>query len=141
MAGTRVLVRGLPGNFADAPPVRTGELNVFDHLPGARLHALMRAAESVVCRSGYTTVMELAGMGRSGVLFVATPGQSEQEYLAAHAEAAGLAARLDQGALTGSDALEAGLRAAAPLPGFRRFSSSPENSLTAWVREHPLLTQ
>jgi len=35
----------------------------------------------VMTRSGYTTLMELAGLGRKA-LFVATPGQSEQEYLA-----------------------------------------------------------
>jgi hypothetical protein len=81
-------------------------------------------------------------MGKSGVLFVATPGQSEQEYLAAHAEATGLAARLDQDALTDTAALQAGLRAAASLPGFSRLQpEARENTLSAWIREHPLLAQ
>jgi UDP:flavonoid glycosyltransferase YjiC (YdhE family) len=142
MPGTRVLVRGMPGDSAVSPsPIASGALNVFHHLPGARLRALMRAAKGVVCRSGYTTVMELAGMGRSGVLFVPTPGQSEQEYLAVHAEAAGLAARLGQGSLTGTAALEAGLRAAASLPGFAPFARPPGDSLTAWIREHPMMAQ
>src|SRR5690606_7360311 len=99
MEGTRVLVRGLPGAPVPATPAAPGAFTVFDHLPGSRLRALLREARSVVCRSGYTTVMELSGMGKTGVLFVPTPGQSEQEYLAVHAEASGLAARLDQEAL------------------------------------------
>jgi predicted glycosyltransferase len=147
LPGTRVLVRGKPSRASDVTeaPVRPGALTVFDHLPGARLRALMRGARAVVCRSGYTTVMELAGLARTGILFVATPGQSEQEYLAEHAERAALAARMNQDALIDADALRAGLRAAATLPGFarRRTAGTGEREipLTAWVREHPLLAE
>jgi UDP:flavonoid glycosyltransferase YjiC (YdhE family) len=147
LPGTRVLVRGKPGAAATSSPeaVAPGALTVFDHLPGARLRALMRGARAVVCRSGYTTVMELAGLARTGILFVATPGQSEQEYLAEHAERAALAARMNQDALIDADALRAGLRAAATLPGFarRRTAGTGEREipLTAWVREHPLLAE
>jgi UDP-N-acetylglucosamine:LPS N-acetylglucosamine transferase len=42
---------------------------------------MLNRAKLVMTRSGYTTLMELAGLGRKA-LFVATPGQSEQEYLA-----------------------------------------------------------
>ncbi len=148
MSGTRVLVRGVPGGSNPQGPVVPGELTVFDHLPGARLRVLMRGAKAVACRSGYTTVMELAGMGRSGVLFVPTPGQSEQEYLAAHAEGAGLAARLDQDSLDGAESLRTGLDAASALPGFARLfhdsgarGAARGEGLTAWIREHPLLAQ
>lgn len=40
-------------------------------------------AQMVVCRSGYSTVMELAALKIPAVL-VPTPGQGEQEYLARH---------------------------------------------------------
>jgi uncharacterized protein (TIGR00661 family) len=41
---------------------------------------MMNRAQLVVCRSGYTTVMELAELGKKA-LFIPTPGQTEQEYL------------------------------------------------------------
>ena len=41
---------------------------------------MLNRARLVVCRSGYTTIMELAELGRKA-LFIPTPGQTEQEYL------------------------------------------------------------
>jgi UDP-N-acetylglucosamine:LPS N-acetylglucosamine transferase len=40
----------------------------------------MAQAELIVSRSGYTTLMDLAALGRSA-LIIPTPGQTEQEYL------------------------------------------------------------
>jgi UDP-N-acetylglucosamine transferase subunit ALG13 len=42
---------------------------------------LMNRAKMIVSRSGYTTMMELAELGRNALL-IPTPGQTEQEYLA-----------------------------------------------------------
>jgi len=42
---------------------------------------LMNRAKFVICRSGYTTMMELAELGKKAGLFIPTPGQTEQEYL------------------------------------------------------------
>jgi len=55
--------------------------NVYDYLDRERQAEMLNRAKLVMTRSGYTTLMELAGLGRKA-LFVATPGQSEQEYLA-----------------------------------------------------------
>ncbi|HJP97582.1 MAG TPA: glycosyltransferase, partial [Rhodanobacteraceae bacterium] len=54
---------------------------VYDYLDRKRQAEMLNRARLVMTRSGYTTLMELAGLGRRA-LFVATPGQSEQEYLA-----------------------------------------------------------
>ncbi|MDE2053533.1 MAG: hypothetical protein KGI62_02475 [Xanthomonadaceae bacterium] len=54
---------------------------VYSYLDRQRQAEMLNRAKLVVTRSGYTTLMELAGLGRKA-LFVATPGQSEQEYLA-----------------------------------------------------------
>jgi UDP-N-acetylglucosamine:LPS N-acetylglucosamine transferase len=40
----------------------------------------MGAAQLVMCRSGYSTIMDLAALQQKAIL-VATPGQGEQEYL------------------------------------------------------------
>jgi UDP-N-acetylglucosamine transferase subunit ALG13 len=54
---------------------------VHGYLDRKRQAEMLNRARLVMTRSGYTTLMELAGLGRKA-LFVATPGQSEQEYLA-----------------------------------------------------------
>lgn len=52
-------------------------------------------AQLVVCRSGYSTLMDLAVFGKKALL-IPTPGQSEQEYLATHLQAEGIALCRDQ---------------------------------------------
>ena len=52
-------------------------------------HALAHA-RLVICRSGYSTLMDLA-MFEKKALLIPTPGQSEQEYLATHLKAQGIA--------------------------------------------------
>jgi uncharacterized protein (TIGR00661 family) len=53
---------------------------VYGFLDRAGQQEMMNRARMVVCRSGYTTVMELAELGKKA-LFMPTPGQTEQEYL------------------------------------------------------------
>ncbi|MBP5418962.1 MAG: hypothetical protein J6Y72_04050 [Bacteroidales bacterium] len=47
----------------------------------AELKAYIKSAKTIICRSGYSTLMDLMLMGRRAIL-VPTPGQAEQEYLA-----------------------------------------------------------
>jgi len=42
---------------------------------------LMNRSRLIVCRSGYSTVMELVALSKPALL-VPTPGQTEQQYLA-----------------------------------------------------------
>lgn len=42
---------------------------------------LMNRARFIISRSGYTTMMELAELGKKHALLTPTPGQTEQEYL------------------------------------------------------------
>ena len=45
------------------------------------LQNYLEAADIVICRSGYSTIMDLVALGKKAV-FIPTPGQTEQEYLA-----------------------------------------------------------
>lgn len=75
--GRHLLVLGKP----DAPDAqRIGDLTVVGHLNAQALRAAMQQAELIISRTGYTTLMDLACIGRSALL-VPTPGQAEQEYL------------------------------------------------------------
>lgn len=56
----------------------------FHHLATAQqLNEWLSASRGVLCRAGYSTIMDLAVLGSRAVL-VPTPGQTEQEYLAQH---------------------------------------------------------
>ena len=50
---------------------------------------LMNRAKCVICRSGYTSMMELAELNKRHGLFIPTPGQTEQEYLSYYYEKMG----------------------------------------------------
>lgn len=58
-----------------------GNLRVVSHLNAAQLQQEIAEAKLIISRSGYSTIMDLAAMGKKAV-FIPTPGQTEQEYLA-----------------------------------------------------------
>jgi uncharacterized protein (TIGR00661 family) len=53
------------------------------------LYSLIKKSKLVVCRSGYSSVMDLVVMNKKAVL-IPTPGQTEQEYLAKYLSEQGL---------------------------------------------------
>lgn len=73
-----VLIRGLSGNRLQTIPKN---LEVYDHLNDQAFLGLIQQASMIVCRSGYSSVMDLLCLQKSALL-VPTPGQPEQEYLA-----------------------------------------------------------
>jgi hypothetical protein len=77
LPGEHLLVLGQP---AGGRHERIGHLDVRAHLNGTELAQAMIGARLIVSRSGYTTLMDLAAIGRSA-LIIPTPGQEEQEYL------------------------------------------------------------
>ena len=60
---------------------RTGNIEIINYLTSRELEKAINASEFVISRSGYTTIMDLACMGKKAY-FIPTPGQTEQEYLA-----------------------------------------------------------
>jgi len=82
------------------------------------LGALMRSAKAILCRGGYTTIMELVSLGRTAVL-VPTPGQTEQEYLCGRLAKQGRFVVRQQTRLDLAEALSAlaGLQSPGPLAG------------------------
>lgn len=77
-----VLVRG----SKTAKSLQAGNVSVIDLASGAQLRRLILSAETILCRSGYSTLMDLHLMGKKNLILVPTPGQTEQEYLAEHWE-------------------------------------------------------
>ncbi len=73
-----LLIRGLPGKKQIEA---SGNFFKVNHLKTSEFLEIMQQARYLICRSGYSTVMDLVSMKKSALL-VPTPGQTEQEYLA-----------------------------------------------------------
>ena len=72
-----------------------GNITFINHLPGYEMLELILNTEIVIARSGYTSIMELASIGKKAVL-IPTPGQTEQEYLANYLADKGWFVKLSQ---------------------------------------------
>ena len=86
--GKVMLVRGLPQNFEEKKnkeqlSKKPSLLTIENHLLAAQLNEVILQSDLVICRSGYTTIMDLIKIRKKAIL-VPTPGQTEQEYLADH---------------------------------------------------------
>jgi uncharacterized protein (TIGR00661 family) len=81
--GSVLLVRGLPGdNVKDnLQPGLENEIMLADHLSATALNTAILQSGIVICRSGYTTIMDLVKLQQRAIL-IPTPSQTEQEYLA-----------------------------------------------------------
>lgn len=89
-----LLVRGVPGSTKPQPI--TAKLSVVDWLLGDQLATTISQAERLICRSGYSTLLD-AYHWQKPLLLVPTPGQTEQEYLAKYWASRGWAEWKKQG--------------------------------------------
>lgn len=62
----------------------------YNYVLSKELQQLLNSAKVVVCRSGYTSILDLAVLGKK-VFFIPTENQPEQEYLANYLEKNNLA--------------------------------------------------
>ena len=72
-------IRGLPGE--ETKPENFNNTIFENHVDANTLNQIMAQSKMVLCRSGYTSIMDLAVLGKEAIL-IPTPGQTEQEYLA-----------------------------------------------------------
>jgi len=79
--GKVLFVRGVLSNVEklNAPE----QIKIENYLLSAELEKAMIESKIIVARSGYSTIMDLAVLGKKA-FFIPTPGQFEQEYLAQH---------------------------------------------------------
>lgn len=60
---------------------KIGNITFYNFMQTAQLEKTFNESEKVLCRSGYTTIMDLAKLEKKALL-IPTPGQFEQEFLA-----------------------------------------------------------
>jgi predicted glycosyltransferase len=81
-----LLVGGQPGNDES---LQLGNITRVNHLPASEMETALKKASHIVCRAGYSGIMDLIQL-RKNALLVSTPGQTEQEYLAKYLSEKGL---------------------------------------------------
>ena len=120
----REVLRDIPGEhlmILGKPQVahrewNEGNINFVTHLPTEAFAQAIGNADWVISRGGYSTVMDMAYLGAK-CIFVPTPGQYEQVYLAKHLASSGFAVEIPFGCLSAGAILDAfGKNVALPQP-------------------------
>ncbi len=78
--GKSIVVRGLPENKISENITDTN-IAIYNHCDTRMLNKLICSSRNIICRSGYSSLMDLFATGRRALL-IPTPGQPEQEHLA-----------------------------------------------------------
>lgn len=73
-----LLIRGLPGTSLKN---QLPNVTSIDHASSTRLCSYAQQSRVVICRSGYTSLMDMMRLKKK-MIIIPTPGQAEQEYLA-----------------------------------------------------------
>jgi UDP-N-acetylglucosamine:LPS N-acetylglucosamine transferase len=76
-----LLVQGKPEQTTTSADSYPGNVKVLPSMTSGALHRAILESEVFIGRAGYSTVMDLARLGKPALL-IPTPGQTEQEYLA-----------------------------------------------------------
>jgi uncharacterized protein (TIGR00661 family) len=76
-----LIVRGRP----DKKQITETSANItlVSHMQEGEFVNMISRSRYIICRSGYSTIMDLIALNRTAVM-IPTPGQTEQEYLARH---------------------------------------------------------
>ena len=98
---------------------QTKNVTFYNFMNSNEIETAFNESKIVLCRSGYTTIMDLAKLGKKA-FFIPTPGQFEQEYLAVKLKRNGLYASATQDNFSIENLLEIDLY---------RGIQTPENSI------------
>lgn len=91
--GTTLLVKGNKSGSQDIQ--QHGNASEVDFLNSHALNKALEESKIVIARSGYSTIMDLAKLGKKAI-FIPTPGQTEQLYLAESLKSKGIAYQTSQ---------------------------------------------
>ncbi|MEN9702413.1 MAG: hypothetical protein RIR55_1755 [Bacteroidota bacterium] len=114
-----VIVAGMPDDKLYNKVTSKGTL--YHHLSGKALANQINDAEFIICRGGYTTLLELIPFKKKMIL-IPTPGQTEQEYLAKYWHEKKWAISFEQENFNLLDALKAAKTFEYQTPTFLSFN-------------------
>ncbi len=99
-----IVIQGLPGNELKQSGLKN--IEIVPHLADKEFEDAVNRSEVVLCRAGYSTLMDLYAIGWKKSIFIPTPGQTEQEYLGKLMQEKGMAVMFHQNRFSLKDALE-----------------------------------
>lgn len=91
--GKVLFVRGIIENEQEIKKEKN--ITTYNFLTTGELQQFLNSSKMVICRPGYTSLMDLSKLGTK-VFFIPTPGQYEQEYLAKRLNDGGVAPSCSQ---------------------------------------------
>ena len=112
MKQVAIIIGGKPESGQTA--ISDANLTIQPYLAKDELKSVILSSALVICRSGYSSIMDLQALGAKA-LFVPTPGQTEQVYLAKLHQQAGTALWCEQENLD----LKRDIPEALKFPGFK----------------------
>lgn len=81
--GKTIIVQGKPAQEVQIEKI--GQVDLISHVNDEQFAAILKGCRTIVCRAGYSTVMDLETLQvLKKAQFYPTPGQTEQEYLAVY---------------------------------------------------------
>ncbi|MDB5226381.1 MAG: glycosyltransferase [Bacteroidota bacterium] len=98
-----------------------GNITTVSYLNTNDLFTALQKASVIICRSGYSTVMDLAVLGKKAICIPAN-GQTEQEYLGKSLSEKGFVVLCDQDKLD----LDSALKQQETIPGFPAYKTSTD---------------
>lgn len=121
-----VIIRGLPN--ASLNIETPANVIVYQHLSSEQLANTIAASEWVICRSGYSSLMELIALQKKKIL-IPTPGQTEQAYLAKKLHNQQMAYQLPQSTLALWKDLDRATKTNQQFPEMTFFNTNTLNGL------------
>lgn len=132
MEGNIIVLLGKPESGVIEEP--RGHLKIIHHASRKLMNDLLNRAKLVVTRPGYSTIMEIAELGKKA-LFIPTLGQTEQLYLAERLVKNGWFYSVSQNKLN----LSKDIRIANKYPGFPQKFSTRQSLSMIWELIEPYL--
>lgn len=129
--GTATIVRGLPGNAGLIPS--SNMISFYNHLPAKELNIEMLKAAYIICRSGYSSIMDIVTLEKKCIL-IPTPGQTEQEYLGSLLMKKAIALYMDQKDFSLTGALQAASNFEYKLQEYKN-DSLLKNTITLFISD------
>lgn len=111
-----LLVQGKTASFTQST---INHITIVSYLETNDLFVALQKAKIIICRSGYSTVMDLATLGKKAI-FIPAEGQTEQEYLATSLAKKGFSVTCKQADLN----IDAALNRIKNCTGFPAFNNS-----------------
>jgi len=130
--GSVVFVEG--SSTAAAPAFIPDHITYHKWLTKEALVTVIKNAAMVICRSGYSTIMDLAALQKKAIL-IPTPGQTEQEYLGKYLQEQDIYYSIPQKKFALFRALDESANFSYHQPNLKKAYSQYKDVVSDWIQK------